>query len=95
MPCLLALLAVAFPRIAIVLLWLFTNFFTHVVYPFNTAVVGILGFLFLPLTLIVYTFFEHTNGGTALTTTQLIFVFIAIVVDLGLVGGGMRGRRAG
>jgi hypothetical protein len=94
MPCLLALLAVAFPRIAIVLLWLFTNFFTHVVYPINTAVVGILGFLFLPLTLIVYTFFENTNRGTALTPTQLVFVFIAIVVDLGLVGGGFRGRRS-
>jgi hypothetical protein len=93
MPCLLALLAVAFPRIAIVLLWLFTNFFTHVVYPINTAVMGILGFLFLPLTLIVYTFFENTNHGVALTTTQLIFVFIAIVVDLGLVGGGVRSRR--
>ncbi|HEX3683745.1 MAG TPA: hypothetical protein VHU83_14520 [Bryobacteraceae bacterium] len=94
MPCLLALLAVAFPRIAIVLLWLFTNFFTHVVYPINTAVVGILGFLFLPLTLIVYTFFENTNRGTALTATQLIFVFIAVVVDLGLVGGGYRSRRS-
>jgi len=95
MPCLLALLAVAFPRIAIVLLWLFTNFFTHVVYPINTAVVGILGFLFLPLTLIVYTFFENTNRSAALTPTQLIFVFIAVVIDLGLVGGGFRSRRAG
>lgn len=30
MPCLLALLSVAFPRVAIVLLWLFSNFFTGV-----------------------------------------------------------------
>ncbi|MBV9759532.1 MAG: hypothetical protein JO340_03120 [Acidobacteriaceae bacterium] len=94
MPCLLALLAVAFPRIAIVLLYLFTNFFSRVVYPINTAVVGVLGFLFLPLTLIVYTFFENTNHSTALTPVQLIFVFVAVVIDLGLVGGGMRSRRA-
>jgi heme/copper-type cytochrome/quinol oxidase subunit 4 len=93
MPCLLALLAVAFPRVAIILLWLFTSFFTGVVYPINTAVVGILGFLFLPLTLIVYTYLEKTSGGN-LSTSQLIFVFIAIIVDLGLVGGGFRGRRA-
>jgi hypothetical protein len=93
MPCLLALLAVAFPRVAIILLWLFTNFFTGVVYPINTAVLGILGFLFLPLTLIVYTYLEKSSGGH-LSTSQLIFVFIAVIVDLGLVGGGFRGRRA-
>jgi heme/copper-type cytochrome/quinol oxidase subunit 4 len=93
MPCLLALLAVAFPRVAIILLWLFTNFFTGVVYPIERIVVLILGFLFLPLTLIVYTYLEKTSGGH-LSTSQLIFVFIAIIVDLGLVGGGVRGRRS-
>ena len=54
MPCLLALLAVAFPRVAIVLLWLFTNFFNGV---YHGIIIPVLGFLFLPLTLIVYTFF--------------------------------------
>ncbi len=93
MPCLLALLAVAFPRIAIVLLWLFTNFFRGVVYPIHGIVIPVLGFLFLPLTLIVYTFLEKTSGPH-LGTAQLIFVFIAVIVDLGLVGGGFRGRRA-
>ena len=93
MPCLLALLAVAFPRVAIVLLWLFTNFFNGVVYPIQGLVIPILGFLFLPLTLIVYTYLEKTSGGH-LSTGQLIFVFVAVIVDLGLVGGGFRGRRA-
>lgn len=93
MPCLLALLAVAFPRVAIVLLWLFTNFFTGVIYPIQGIVIPVLGFLFLPLTLIVYTYLEKTSGGH-LTTAQLIFVFIAVIIDLGLVGGGFRGRRA-
>ena len=93
MPCLLALLAVAFPRVAIILLWLFTNFFTGVVYPIQGIVIPVLGFLFLPLTLIVYTYLEKTSGGR-LSTGQLIFVFIAVIVDLGLIGGGYRGRRA-
>lgn len=93
MPCLLALLAVAFPRVAIVLLWLFTNFFTGVPYPISGIIIPVLGFLFLPLTLIVYTYLEKTSGGH-LSTTQLVFVLIAIIIDLGLVGGGVRSRRA-
>ena len=89
MPCLLALLAVAFPRIAIVLLWLFTNFFTGV---YNNLVIPILGFLFLPLTLIVYTYLQRSHPG-ALGTQGLIFIFIAVIIDLGLIGGGTYGRR--
>ena len=42
MPCLLAILAVAFPRIAIILLWLFTNFFTGV---YHGIIIPVLGFL--------------------------------------------------
>ena len=88
MPCLLALLAVAFPRVAIVLLWLFTNFFTGV---YNNLIIPILGFLFLPLTLIVYTYLQRGQPG-ALSTQGLIFVFIAVIIDLGLLGGGTFGR---
>ena len=91
MPCLLALLAVAFPRVAIVLLWLFTNFFTGV---YNNIIIPVLGFLFLPLTLIVYTYVEKSHPGP-LGAQQLIFIFIAVILDLGLIGGGAAGRRRG
>ena len=86
MPCLLALLAVAFPRVAIVLLWLFSNFFAGV---YHGIIIPVIGFLFLPLTLIVYTYLAKTSGGH-LTTTQFVFIFIAVVVDLGLIGGSYR-----
>ena len=89
MPCLLALLAVAFPRIAIVLLWLFTNFFTGV---YQNVILPVLGFLFLPLTLIVYTYVQKVHPG-AMTAPQLIFIFIAVILDLGLVGGSYSRRR--
>ena len=89
MPCLLALLAVAFPRVAIVLLWLFTTFFSVL---HNNLVIPLLGFIFLPLTLIVYTYLLRVYGGH-IGTTQLVFLFIAAIVDLGLLGGGAaRGR---
>ncbi len=88
MPCLFAILAVAFPRIAIVLLWLFTNFFTGV---YHGLIIPLLGFIFLPLTLIVYTYFRNTHQPLGIV--QLIIILIAIVVDLGMVGGGAYGRR--
>jgi hypothetical protein len=88
MPCLFALLAVAFPRIAILLLWLFTTFFNGV---YHGIVIPILGFIFLPLTLIVYTYLLRTNQPMA--APQLVFIFIAIIIDLGLVGGGAFRRR--
>ncbi len=88
MPCLLALLAVAFPRFAIVILWLFTNFFNGV---YHGIIMPVLGFLFLPLTLIVYTYF----GGprTSVNSQELLFLVIAAIIDLGLVGGSTFRRR--
>ena len=88
MPCLLALLAVAFPRVAIILLWLFTNFFSIL---HSNLIIAVLGFIFLPLTLIVYTFLLRSYGGH-MGTTQLVFLVIAVIVDLGLAGGGLRSR---
>jgi hypothetical protein len=81
MPCLLLVLALAFPRVIIVLLWFFTNFF-HGVY--QGIVIPILGFLFLPLTLLVYTYETKTYGHMG--APQLIGLAIAVIIDLGLVG---------
>lgn len=88
MACLLGLLAVAFPRVAIVLLWLFTTFFAHV---YHNLVIPLLGFIFLPLTLLVYTYIAKTQPTIGIP--QLVFIFIAVIIDLGLIGGGWRGRR--
>ncbi|HYZ84587.1 MAG TPA: hypothetical protein VE621_09295 [Bryobacteraceae bacterium] len=87
MPCILALLVVLFPRIAIVLLYFFTDFFRGI---YDTLLIPLLGFLFLPLTLITYTYLKRnpTDG-----TTFLVILFVAVIVDLGLIGGGSRFRR--
>jgi hypothetical protein len=81
MPCILLVLALAFPRVIIVLLWLFTNFF-HGVY--HGIIIPVLGFLFLPLTLIVYTYIAKTYSQMGLP--QFIALAIAVIIDLGLVG---------
>lgn len=89
MPCLFALLAIAFPRVAIVLLFLFTNFFAHL---FPGIIVPVVGFLFLPLTLLVYAYLLNTHAPMGISS--LVFLLIAAIVDLGLVGGGaLRQRR--
>ena len=89
MPCLFALLVIAFPRVAIVLLWLFTTFFAGV---YHGILIPALGFVFLPLTLIVYTYILKTYPGP-LSIQELVFLFIAVILDLGLVGGGSLRRR--
>ncbi len=88
MPCLFAVLVVAFPRVAIVLLYLFTNFFSHV---FNTILIPVLGFLFLPITLIAYTYLHNTHMPMN-QITSLVILLIAVILDLGLVGGATRRR---
>lgn len=82
MPCILLVIAFAFPRLVIVLLWLFTNFF-HGVY--QGIIIPVLGFLFLPLTLLVYTYISKTYGSH-LALPQIVAIAIAVIIDLGLVG---------
>ena len=88
MPCLLGVLILLFPRVAILLLYLFTSFFQGI---YDTILLPLLGFIFLPLTLIAYTYLTRINQPT--DAFYLIVMLIAVVIDLGLVGGGVRRRR--
>jgi len=88
MPCLLAVLVVAFPRIAILLLYFLTTFFNGV---YETLLVPVLGFIFMPVTLIAYTWL--TKSGNPVDAFYLIVMIVAVVVDLGLFEGGRRSRR--
>lgn len=90
MPCLLALLVVAFPRIAIVLLYLLTDFFKGV---YDTVLVPFLGFIFMPVTLVAYTYL--TKAHTPMDAFYLVVMIVAVVIDLGFIGGGHRIRTRG
>ena len=82
MPCLLAILILAFPRIGIVLLYMFTDFFRGV---YDTILLPLLGFIFMPVTLVAYTWL--TKSGQAVDAFYLVVMFVAVIVDLGFVGG--------
>ncbi len=89
MGCLLIALALLLPRVAIVLLFLFTRLFDGV---FTTWLWPLLGFIFLPYTLLAYTAAVVNTGG-AITPGWLVLIVIAIVVDVGHWERGYRFRR--
>ena len=88
MPCLLALLIVMFPRVGILLLYFFTNFFRGM---YDSILLPVLGFLFLPLSLIAYTWL--TREQRPVDAFYLVVMFVAVILDLGFIGGGEASRR--
>jgi hypothetical protein len=85
--CLL-IVGIAFPRAVLVLLFLFTNFLSRA---YQTVLIPVLGFLFLPLTTLIYAWILNT--GAAPTGLYLVALIICAAVDLGLIGHTAR-RRA-
>jgi hypothetical protein len=86
MPCLLALFALLTPRIVIVLLWFFTTWFSGM---FDSIIWPILGFIFLPTTLLWYSAVMNWYGGDW-GTMQIVIAVIAIALDLSPAGGRRR-----
>lgn len=77
MPIMIALIGLFFPKAVIILLWLLTDWFVGV---FETRVWPILGFLFMPLTLLWYSAVENWFYGDW-NWWQIIVLIVAILVD--------------
>lgn len=88
MPCLLLILFVLFPRIALLLLFFFSHYLSRAYHGF---LLPLLGFIFLPLTTLVYAWM--VNSGQPTTGINLIILIIAVVIDVGGLGGGAYHRR--
>ena len=88
MPCLLLLIGIAFPRLAIIILFLFTTVLQRA---YHSLLLVVLGFLFLPLTTIVYAWI--VNGRHPLDGIYLVALIISVLADLGLIGHGEYQRR--
>ena len=78
MPCFLVLLAFATPRLVVALLWLFSHWFEGI---FPSALWPILGFVFLPTTLLWYTAVQHWFAGQW-TLWPVVGLVVAILIDL-------------
>ena len=85
MPCCLVLaLLLLSPRIVLVLMYFFTD---YLVRPFHHRFLWlVLGFVFLPITTLVYTW--EVDTGRPLEGINLLFLVIAVIIDLGVHGGG-------
>jgi hypothetical protein len=88
MPCLLALVVLAFPRIILVLMWLFSNTLDRA---YHGLLIPLLGFIFLPITTIVYAWM--VTSGLPMQGFNLVILVVAVLLDAGSHGGGMRYYR--
>jgi len=88
MPCLLVLVVLAFPRVVLILMYLLSNYLQRA---YHDLLIPLLGFIFLPVTTIVYAWLVNTNSP--LEGINLLFVIVAVLIDAGGIGGGEWHRR--
>lgn len=88
MPCLIALLAFFLPRLTLFFLYLFSD---HLSRAFQTTLWPLIGFFFMPYTTLAYAFAINSNGSVS--GIYLVLVVVAVLCDLGALGGGESARR--
>ena len=88
MPCVAALLALISPRLALIVVWLFSELLDRA---YDSWIVPLLGFFLLPWTTLIYAVMwdAGTNGVEGI---EWLFVILAFLIDLGSYGGARRGR---
>jgi hypothetical protein len=83
MPWLFVGLALAAPRLVIAILWFFTNWFGGL---FHTTLWPILGFIFLPTTLLWFTAVQRWFDGQW-TLWPIVGLVVALMIDISPAGG--------
>lgn len=90
MPCLLVVIALLTPRLLIAILWFATNWFRGM---FDTVLWPILGFFFLPTTLLWYSAVQHCFGGQW-TLWPIVGMVVSLMIDLSPASGKRERRRS-
>ena len=88
MPCLIAILALLVPRFTIIVLALMSDYLSRA---YTTFLWPLLGFFFMPYTTLAYALAMNENGSV--TGVYLVVLIIAVLVDLGSMGGAEKTRR--
>ncbi len=86
--CVLSLLSLITPRLVLVLVFLFSNYLGRA---YHSLLIPLLGFIFLPLTTLVYAW--EVNERHPIEGIYLVALIVAVVIDLGGIGGGHYSRR--
>ena len=88
MPCFVGLLALVFPRLAIIVVVIFSDYIGNA---YETWIWPLLGFIFMPLTTLAYAWAMSAHGSVE--GFHLVVVVLAALMDLGVIGGGASNRR--
>jgi len=88
MPCCLIIAVLAFPRIVLVCMFLFSHYLERA---YHGLIVPILGFILLPLTTITYAWLMNTHRS--IQGLNLLILIAAVVLDAGGIGGGAFRKR--
>ena len=91
MGCLVALLALFSPRLALVAIWIFSDLLSRA---FDSWVLPLLGFFLLPWTTLGYATM-WTIGSNRVSGFEWFIVVLAFLADLGSYDSGQRSRAAG
>lgn len=91
MPCLVGCLALFFPRLAIVLVFLFSDYLEEA---YTTLIWPLLGFIFMPLTTLAYALAWHMQPTGSVSGLGLAIVIVAVLFDLGILGGNASHPKA-
>ena len=89
MGCLLALFALISPRLALLVLWIFTDVQSRAL---DGWLLPFLGFFLLPWTTLTYVAFWDWGPGLHVTGFEWFFVVLAFLLDLGAYAQGSRSR---
>jgi hypothetical protein len=84
MPCLLLLVVTLFPRITLAVMWFTSTYLQRAFH--QQLLLPIVGFIFLPLTTLVYAW--EINSGMPTVGINLLWLLLAVIIDLGGLGGG-------
>ena len=92
MPFLVGCLALAFPRLALILVWSFGG--GYLGRPFEHWAWPLLGFLFFPLTTLAFAFGMNSLGTPAeMPPLGWLLVGLAVLTDLGMTSSGSKSAR--
>lgn len=89
MPLLLLVLGIVAPRVTLVVLALFTDLLAQA---FTGLLLPLLGFLFLPVTTLVYALASVYGGGVD-GGVWLVLLIVGVLIDIGAAGWHVQGRR--
>ena len=92
MGCLFAILALITPRFVVFVLWIFTNYLATA---YGSWFWPTLGFFVAPTTTLAYAVARNdlSTASGSITAAGTLVIVVGVLIDVGLIGGGARGRR--